>query len=314
MKLQRIAVCIVAMIATGCSAHGASGTYIARGQGFVEMLQITQAQDGQLLGSLSSTTLKPNGSITQDTTNISGVADGHALTLVTKSPIPLVPSFNLPGTIDGEVITITNPNGQERFTVGSPSDYQSTVQQLQAQGRIQATEAERRKNLEQVNAEIADLNKRLTDYAAMIQNPRNEQLLAAFHGDHAKVMAQAKDDWATEQTYSRGSVDADHTAADISHDIAKLSVVNADWVGIPARGHVHIQQFDRAIEQSICRHVTPVPTEWIPCAEQPAAIHAYQAARAVVLRRSDDIEATITTDNAAMKALWKQAYVYAKTR
>lgn len=314
MKLQRIAVCIAAMIASGCSAHGASGTYIARGQSFVEMLQITQARDGQLLGSLSSTKLKPNGSITQDTSNISGVVDGHALTLVVKSPIPLIPSFNLPGAIEGEVITVTNPNGQERFTAGSPRDYQAAVQQLQIQGRIQAAEVERRKNLEQINAEIADLNKRLTDYAAMIQNPRNEQLLAAFHGDHAKVMAQTKDDWATEQTYSKGSVDADHTAADISHDIANLSAVNADWVGIPARAHAHIQQFDRAIEQSICRHATPVPKEWTPCAEQPAAIQAYQAARAVVLRRSDDIEATIATDNATVKALWRQAYAYAKTR
>lgn len=45
------------------------------GQGFVEMLQLTQAQDGQLLGSLASTALKPDGSITQGITNISGVAD-----------------------------------------------------------------------------------------------------------------------------------------------------------------------------------------------------------------------------------------------
>jgi hypothetical protein len=88
-----------AVFATGCWAHGASGTYIARGQGFVEMLQITQAQDGQLLGSLSSTTLKPNGSITRDSTNITGVADGKALTLAAKSLIPLIPSLARPGCL-----------------------------------------------------------------------------------------------------------------------------------------------------------------------------------------------------------------------
>lgn len=67
MKHHWVAAFIGTLIAAGCSAHGASSTYIARGQGFVAMLQITQAQGGQLLGSLSGTTLKSNGSITQDT-------------------------------------------------------------------------------------------------------------------------------------------------------------------------------------------------------------------------------------------------------
>jgi hypothetical protein len=50
MKLHWIVVFFATLMVAGCSARGASGTYIYRGQGFVEMLQITQAQDGQLLG------------------------------------------------------------------------------------------------------------------------------------------------------------------------------------------------------------------------------------------------------------------------
>jgi hypothetical protein len=65
MKLHWIVAFFATLMAAGCSARGTSGTYICRGQGFVEMLQITQAQDGQLLGSLSSTALNPDGSITQ---------------------------------------------------------------------------------------------------------------------------------------------------------------------------------------------------------------------------------------------------------
>jgi hypothetical protein len=59
---------------------------------------MTQAQDGQLLGLLSSTALNPDGSITEGATNIAGVADGHAVTLVVKSPIPLLPGVNMSGT------------------------------------------------------------------------------------------------------------------------------------------------------------------------------------------------------------------------
>jgi hypothetical protein len=103
MKLHWIAAFFATLMAAGCSAHGTSGTYISRGRGFVEMLQITQAQDGQLLGSLASTALNPDGSITHGTTNITGVADGHAITLVAKSPIPLFPGLNMPGTIESGV-------------------------------------------------------------------------------------------------------------------------------------------------------------------------------------------------------------------
>src|SRR5713226_7460438 len=102
MKLQRISIIGIAMVvlATGCSAHGISGTYIARAQGQVDMLQITQGQDGQLLGTLITTAIKPDGSIGQTILNVSGVADQRNLTLIAKSQIPLSPAINLSGVID----------------------------------------------------------------------------------------------------------------------------------------------------------------------------------------------------------------------
>lgn len=302
MRLHRIAAFSAMLIAAGCSAHGASGTYIARGQGFVQMLQITQAQDGQLLGSLSSATLNPNGSITQDTTNIAGVAAGHAVTLVAKSPIPLFPSVNLPGTFEGGAITITNPNGQERFTSGSPGDYQIAVQQLQAQGSA----IRERKRLADEDASVAALNKKLTDYAALVRQPQADQQLATFHAVHTKALERARHGLEIQQKYPKGSLQASQVDLAIIQIQVQLQGYDINWDGVPERGRTHVHQFDTDIGQSVCRTNPALDN----CTKQPAAVQAYQTVRAIVLRRSDDIETTLKKDEAAMKAIVEQAGTY----
>jgi hypothetical protein len=307
MKTQRIMACIAtAAFATGCSAHGASGTYIARGLGFVEMLQITQAQDGQLLGSLSSTTLKPDGSITRDSTNITGLADGNGITLVAKSLIPLIPGLNLPGTIEGGVITITNPNGQEQLKAGSPGDYQAAVQQLQNQGAA----IQKQKHLADEDATVADLNKRLTDYSAMVQAPKNIETLTEFHATHVHAVEQAQRQWATEQKYPRTSFQAGQLEFAVSHTAFNLNLYDNAWDNMVSQGHVHLQQFDVAIAESPCHQSPTLPH----CANQPAAIQAYEVAKPVVQKRIDDLASTLKSDAATMKGITDQALDYSSRK
>jgi len=292
------------MLASGCSAQGISGVYIARDQDAVGMLQITQAQDGQLLGSLITTTLKGNGAITQDTINISGVADGHSLTLVAKSPIPLFPGFNLSGTIDGRTITLSASNGSERFTESSPDDYQAAVHQLRTEGAA----IQQQRHIADVNAAVADLNKRLTDYAAMIQSPKNEQQIAAFHTAHAKTLERLRHGLEIEQKYPKGSFQAGQVAFAIGQIEFQLQAYDNPWDDVPARGRIHIEQFDTAIAHSLCR----TNEDLTNCSQQPAAVRAYQAARPLVLRRCDDIEVTLKNDAASIKAIVAQANDYAR--
>ena len=307
MKTQQIMAWIAtAVFATGCSAHGASGTYIARGQGFVEMLQITQAQDGQLLGSLASTALNPDGSLTQGATNIAGVADGHAITLVAKSPIPLFPSLNLPGIIESGVITITNLNGQERFSSGSPGDYQAAVQQLQNQGAA----VQRQKHLADEDAAVADLNKRLTDYAAMVQAPKNIETLTEFHTTHVHAVEQAQRQWVTEQKYPRTSFQAGQLEFAVSHTAFNLNLYDNAWDTMVSQGHDHLQQFDAAIAASPCHQSPTLPH----CTNQPAAIQSYEVAKPVVQKRIDEIASTLKSDAATMKGITDQALDYSSRK
>jgi hypothetical protein len=307
MKTQWIMACIATVVfATGCSAHGASGTYIARGQGFVETLQITQAQDGQLLGSLSTTTLKPNGLITRDSTSITGVTDGNALTLVAKSLIPLIPSLNLPGTIEGGVVTIINPNGQEQFKAGSPSDYQAAVQQLQNQGAA----IQRQKHLADEDAAVADLNKRLTDYATMVQAPKNIETLTEFHATHVHAVELAQRQWATEQKYPRTSFQAGQLQFAVSHTAFNLNLYDNPWDSMVSQGHDHLQQYDAAIATSPCHQSPTLPH----CANQPAAIRSYEVAKPVVRKRIDEIASTLKSDAATMKGITDQALDYSSRK
>jgi hypothetical protein len=314
MKIYWVAACVVAaVITTDCSAHGASGTYIARGQGFVEMLQITQSQDGQLLGSMASTMLKHNGSLTQNSTNISGVVDGHALTLVAKSPFPLIPDVNMPGTINSGVITITNSNGQEQFIAGSPGDYQAAVQQLQTQGaEIQQLRTEevatqhQQKRLADEDAAVAALDKRLTEYAALVRQPVVDRQLAAFHAVHAHALERARHGLEIQQRYQKGSVQAGQMGVAINQIEVQLQVYDNPLYMLPEQYRTHIRQFDIAIAQSICHVQKNLPN----CAQQPDAVQAYQSVRTLVLRRADDIEMTLKKDDAAMKAIVAQADGY----
>lgn len=308
MKLQRISIIAIAMVilCTGCSAHGMSGAYIARAQGEVEMLQLTQGQDGQLLGTLSATAIKPDGSIRQTILNVSGVADEHNLTLTAKSQIPLSPAINMSGTIDRDVITITIPTGQERLIASNPDNYQAAVQQLQARG----AQIQQQKHLADEDTAVADLNKRLTEYAAKVQAPKADQNLSQFHAVHAKALDQAQRQWAAEQKHPRGSFQAGKLQFAVSQTTFNLGLYDNDWNVSVSQGNEHLQQFDVAIARSPC-HQNPTLQH---CTEQPAAIQAYEAARSVVQKRLNDIDSTVKTDAATLKGLTDQAQDYSLNR
>jgi hypothetical protein len=73
---------IMTMLTQGCNSGRVSGTYIAKGDNSVSMLQLGQAQSGQITGVLSTIELSPDGRLSSDNTSITGgVFDGGQLTL-----------------------------------------------------------------------------------------------------------------------------------------------------------------------------------------------------------------------------------------
>jgi hypothetical protein len=142
----------------------------------------------------------------------------------------------MPGTIESEVITITNPNGQERFSSGSPDDYQAAVQQLQAQGSA----IQQQKRQADEDASVATLNKKLTDYAAMAQSPQATQQVATFHATHVKALERVRHGWEMEQLHPKGSLQSSQIYLAINQVSLDLSNYDLNWQPIPDRGRSHL--------------------------------------------------------------------------
>jgi hypothetical protein len=72
-------------VSATCSASRISGTYVAHGPNFAEMLQLTQTDNGQLSGVVTSVQLKAEGNISSDQTPVTGAIDADQLMLSVRS-------------------------------------------------------------------------------------------------------------------------------------------------------------------------------------------------------------------------------------
>lgn len=124
------------------SAYAASrigGTYIAHGERSVDMLQLTESQDGQITGVLNTMELSSDGNIdTHDGSITSGTIDGNQLTL--HFSVLAVFGENIAGTVSGNTIQLesTTNNGTVQawdFQRGSLKEFTTYAGQLKAEGQ-----------------------------------------------------------------------------------------------------------------------------------------------------------------------------------
>lgn len=306
------------MLLAGC-AHSVSGAYVAQGQQFVELLQLTEGKDGQLLGTLNHTMLKPNGTIEQFTLNISGTTDGHAITLVGKANEPFSIPSNMSGTVDMSGIKVLQPNGTEQFTLSSVDTYQAAAlqlsqqagvmqkqnaeQQQMAQEQQQIVDAEntRQAAITNANQRVSSLTDALNNYAAIIQAKHD---LTPFHSMHEKILAAARHDFEIEQSYPRGSAQRGQVDVRINQLGVQLTQFDIPWEQLLERGRTHLGQFDAAIAQSPCRNGQD---QLSACGQQRQAAKNYQAAKAILVADLSDIETSLKQDADEMNRITKQA-------
>jgi hypothetical protein len=308
----------VLLLLAGCS-HSISGAYVSRGQQFSELLQITQSPDGQLLGTLSHTAVKPDGSLERFTLNINGTTDGHAITLVGKANELFAIPTNMSGTIDGDDISLVQPGGIEHFIKADVSAYQNAVQALDAQAvAIHRGNAERQRQQEIASQERAreearqqhvasedqyagNLADNLNRYAAMIQAHHD---LNPFHETHAKILAAAQHDLEIEHKYSHGSVQAGQTDVRINQLGVQLTQFDIPYSQALDRGRLHLQEFDAAIAKSPCHTSQDALRN---CSRERDSEAAYHDARAILQAELDDIAGTVKRDEDAMNGIIKEA-------
>jgi hypothetical protein len=319
MDLRRVMLWAIGLIVAGTAwgNSSASGAYLARGPGFAELLQITETKDGRVMGTLTHAVRQPDGTVKETQDGLTGAVDGRSITLVISAPLSLGASMS--GTVEGNLITLVLPSGSEHFAAAQPTDYQAAVQKLKAEGAVmqqrQAAadrEARRLRQLREQNDAVADLNRRLTEYAGRVTSPKADAQDKAIRDAHEKALAQARQLWTKEQSFPRGSYQAGQVAFAIGQVSFRLESFDNPLEDLPNVGRDHVKQYDGEITNSVCRHHPDASLSH--CFEQDAAVQAYQAARPVVLKRMDDLAATLSADKAAMKSVVDEADEYSRSK
>lgn len=85
MRIATLA--LIALLTASCSASRITGIYVNHGTDFVEMLQLTQTDNGKLNGVFTSVQLQSDGKLTSDQSALTGVVDENQLTLSSSSTL-----------------------------------------------------------------------------------------------------------------------------------------------------------------------------------------------------------------------------------
>lgn len=107
--LGRSFLVFIVLIAPLACASRISGTYVAHGKNFAELLQLTETNNGQVNGSLSMISLKDDGSVKSEQYPVSGTVDGGQFNLNAKlgdGLLSLLPGATFAGTISGNTIRL----------------------------------------------------------------------------------------------------------------------------------------------------------------------------------------------------------------
>lgn len=120
---------VAMLLMVGCH-RDISGAYLASDQTGIGWLQLVRTPDNHLTGQLSAYMLKPDGTIDQSSTAVTGAVDGENVTL-TASRFLGLETVTLSGTLKGDTLTLTGSQPiPVTFKRAALSAYQAQVADL----------------------------------------------------------------------------------------------------------------------------------------------------------------------------------------
>ncbi|MGN7738646.1 hypothetical protein ACTJKT_01440 [Pseudomonas sp. 22526] len=153
---------------SACFDRSISGSYVAKDSSSAELLQLTQAQDGKIVGTWQHIALKSSGGIETSMTNVSGVVDGESLTLaVSLAGLPI--SQNFSGTVTASALELNlvgsaGAVAKAHFARGSVADFNSEAERLAQAGQSIKTEKLRTDQVETLDRSALALEEALNAY------------------------------------------------------------------------------------------------------------------------------------------------------
>lgn len=236
--LESLVVISMLLECAACNASQVSGSYVAHGSTFAEMLQLTQTSDGQISGVFSHVELKSNGRVSSEQSPVSGSADAGQLTLKFPSILSFISGKSLAGTISGNAIhlQIVDSSGTvvlESFERSSPSQFKAYADEMKSKG--------------QGIVYNAKLLKLAQEYRETVANA--ESWIANAEAHSARI-PNAKADYDRIEKQMTSLVVRERTAADrITRSQIAVAVTQADIAGEQVDIQVH-QVWDVSIGDS----------------------------------------------------------------
>ncbi len=166
-QIRTLVITFILISLSACFDRSISGSYVARDSSSADLLQVTQAQDGKIVGTLQHIALKSGGRIETSMANVSGVVDGESLTLtVSMAGFPI--SRNLSGTVTASALELNlignvGVVASAHFARGSVADFNSEAERLAQAGQSIKAENLRNDQIEALDRSALDLEKALNE-------------------------------------------------------------------------------------------------------------------------------------------------------
>lgn len=259
-SLTRFLACVAVLVPlAGCFERSASGIYIAKDSSSAELLQLTEGQDGSLVGTWQRLNLQSDGRIATSTTNVTGIVNGESLAL-TLSLTALPISKNLSGMITTsglEFQLVDSAGGVNRthFVRSDAEQFNAESQRLAQAAQTIKAERSRAKQVDSLNRSVLilvesldtfvkkarkqiDATPRFIFYFAQASNEISKRLQYAQHLSFGNSIQQGQADGllgrlsASESAIRNASESIDQAIENATQEEASLNVQMIGFNGI----------------------------------------------------------------------------------
>jgi hypothetical protein len=281
---------IIALMGFGVP-HSLSGTYIARETGGAVMLQLTENQSQQLMGSMTVVSLDSNGVLEERGISIiGGTTDGLSLTITVKVNQLFSQAVNFVGRVANGGIDLTMGTATAHFSPASPKAFNALVTDLAAAGQ----EQERRQTLTQLAQELNSYCKKVEAHAPSAK---------PVHDTEQKLLRAARHDLILEHAFNSQSFQAGQVRFRIGQLAFQLGQIKFKVDGAIPEWRAQIQRFDARLAANPCN----ANAHLAGCEALASAQRRYKPVRMRVLNEAKEFVTDMEQSEAEMIALNEEA-------
>jgi len=289
----------------GCSPQSLSGTYMARDDHGAALLQLTESQGQQVMGSMVLIQVKPSGQAERTDISITGGtvdANGHSLVLTMKANELLSQVRNVSGQVSGTGIDLAMPGGNAHFSPAKSQEFDATINALVEAGKQQQQLQDQAKRMAEEVKRVSELTQALSAYNTRIlsstQGPevarrQEEKLVEAARKD--LVLVQNLE--ANHQDYPAGQV-----RFRIGQLVFQMGQIKFQVDQVIQQGNEHLSEFDKGLANSSCSATARIDG----CDGLAKEQERYVTTRAKVEGSLAQLSGDIQKNEAAIDAINKQ--------